>query len=64
VVAKKATHRNSRGLPAHSFATLLHELAKRCRTTYRIVSDPLGGTFDQLTEMTPFQAEAFRLIDL
>lgn len=64
VVAKKATHHNSRGLPVHSFATLLHELAKRCRTTHRIVSDPLGGTFDQLTEMTPFQAEAFRLIDL
>ena len=64
VVAKKAAHHNSRGLPVHSFATLLHELAKRCHTTYRIVSDPLGGTFDQLTEMTPFQAEAFRLIDL
>ncbi len=64
VVAKKATHHNSRGLLVHSFATLLHELAKRCRTTYRILSDPSGGTFDQLTEMTPFQAEAFRLIDL
>jgi transposase len=64
VVAKKATHHNSRGLPVHSFATLLHELAKRCRTTYRIVSDPSGGTFDQLTEMTPFQAKAFRLIEL
>jgi hypothetical protein len=64
VVAKKAAHHNSRGLPVHSFATLLHELAKRCRTTYRIVSDPSGGTFDQLTEITPFQAEAFRLIDL
>ena len=64
VVAKKATHRNGRGLPVHSFATLLHELAKRCRTTYRIVSDPPGGAFDQLTEMTPFQAEAFHLIDL
>ena len=44
--------------------TLLRELATRCRTTYRIVSDPSGGTFDQLTEMTPLQAEAFRLIDL
>jgi transposase len=64
VVAKKATHHNSHGLPVHSFATLLHELAKRCRTTYRILSDSSGGTFDQLTEMTPFQAEAFRLIDL
>jgi transposase len=64
VAAKKATHRNSRGLPAHSFATLLHDLAKRCRITYRIVSDPSDSTFDQLTEMTPFQAEAFRLIDL
>jgi len=61
VVAKKATHHNSHGLPVHSFATLLHELAKRCRTTYRILSDSSGGTFDQLTEMTPFQAEAFRL---
>ena len=35
-----------------------------CLHTYRIVSDPSGGTFDQLTEMSPFQAEAFRLIDL
>lgn len=64
VTAKKAAHRNSRGLPVHSFATLLHELAQRCRTTYRIVSDLSGGTFDQLTEMTPFQAEAFRLLEL
>ena len=62
--AKKAAHRNSDGRPVHSFATLLRELATRCRTTYRIVSDPSGGTFDQLTEMTPLQAEAFRLIDL
>ena len=61
---RRPSHRNSHGRPVHSFATLLHELATRCRTTYRIVSDPSGGTFDQLTEMTPFQAEAFRLIDL
>jgi hypothetical protein len=64
VAAKKLTHRNRRGLPVHSFATLLHELAERCRTTYRVLSDPSGGTFDQLTEMTPLQAEAFRLMDL
>jgi len=62
-MAKKAARRNSRGLPVHSFATLLRELAKRSRTIYRIVSDASSGTFDQLTEMTPIQAEALRLID-
>ena len=47
-----------------SFTTLLRELGSRCRNTCLVVSDPSGNTFDQVTDMTPLQAEAFRLLDL
>jgi len=48
----------------HSFRTLIAELATRCRHT----CVPAGGTpdvtFAKLTDVTPFQAEAFRLAGL
>ena len=62
--SKKSTHQTADGLPVQSFATLLRELGTRCRNTCLVVSDPSGNTFEQLTEMTPLQAEAFRLLDL
>jgi hypothetical protein len=61
---KKATRRTAAGLPAQSFATLLRELGTRCRQTCRVMSDPSGSTFAQVTELTPLQAEAFRLLEL
>jgi len=64
VQEKKVTHQTANGLPTQSFTTLLHELGRRCRNTCLVVSDPSGNTFDQVTDMTPLQAEAFRLLDL
>lgn len=61
---KKASQQTAEGLPVQSFTTLLHELGKRCRNTCLVVSDPSGNTFEQLTDSTPLQAEAFRLLNL
>jgi len=61
---KKLTHQTEDGLPAHSFATLLRELATRCRNTCQLASAPSGTTFFQVTERTPLQAKAFKLLDL
>ena len=63
VQQKKSTHQTTGGLPVQSFATLLHELATRCRNTCQVLSDLSGSTFQQIAELTPLQAEAFRLID-
>lgn len=60
---KKLTHQTADGLPVQSFATLLRELDKRCRNTCLVTTDPSGATFAQLTDPTPLQAEAFRLLD-
>ena len=64
VQQKKSTHKTAQDLPVQSFATLLHELGNRCRNTCLVVSDPSRNTFQQVTELTPLQAEAFRLLDL
>jgi transposase len=61
---KKKTHQTSSGEPAHSFATLLAHLGTRSRNTIRVVSDPDGATFQQLTEPDALQAEAQRLLNL
>jgi hypothetical protein len=64
VQKKKLTHQTADGLPVQSFATLLRELGRRCRNTCQVLSDPSGNSFEQLTDLTPLQAEAFRLLDL
>jgi transposase len=64
VQRKKFTHQTANGLPVQSFATLLRELATRCRNTCLVAADPSGSTFEQVTEMSPLQAEAYRLLDL
>jgi len=64
VQRKKSTHQTAEGLPVQSFATLLRELGRRCRNTCQVLSDPSGNTFEQLTDLNPLQAEAFRLLDL
>jgi transposase len=61
---KKTLRLTSDGLVVQSFDTLLAELGTRCRNRCRIKSDSKGSTFDQLTEMTPFQKRAFQLLTL
>ena len=61
---KKATHRTADDLPAHSFATLMAELATRCRHTCVPAGGSAEATFTKLTDPTPLQTEAFRLLGL
>jgi transposase len=61
---KKATHRTADGLPVHSFGTLLAELATRCRHTCVPAGGSAEATFTKLTNATPLQTEAFRLLGL
>ena len=55
--------RPPRGLPVHSFRTLLAHLGGRRRETCQVVSDPSGTTFEQMTELDPVQGEALRLLE-
>ena len=61
---KKTTHRTADGLPVHSFGTLLAELATRCRHTCVPAGGSAEATFTKLTNATPLQTEAFRLLGL
>jgi len=61
---KKTARLTPDGLEIHSFQTLLAELATRSRNRCRITSDPTGPTFYQLSEPTPLQKRAFRLLGL
>ncbi len=60
--AKKHSHETREGLPVHSFATLLAELASRARVTYEFKSGELKLTCKQVPEPTPLQARAYELI--
>jgi len=60
----KTERQTARGLPVHSFETLLEHPAQRSRHTCRLKSEPAGPTFDQLTEHTPLQARAMELVGL
>uniref|UniRef100_UPI0025BE3ABC IS1634 family transposase n=1 Tax=Aquisalimonas sp. TaxID=1872621 RepID=UPI0025BE3ABC len=48
--------------PIHSFATLMAELATRCRHRCRLKSDPDSPVIVQDTESTPLQRRALELI--
>jgi transposase len=61
---KKTTHQTAGGLPVHSFRTLMAHLGLRSRETCRVVSDPSGTTFEQITELDPVQREALRLLEM
>jgi transposase len=61
---KKATHLTADGLPAHSFETLMADLASRGRATYRLKSADLELTFKQVPDLTPVQAKAHELLGL
>jgi len=60
---KKTTRQTIHHLPVHSLDTLLNELGTRCRNTHVLACDA-SHSFQQVTEMTPLQAEAFKLLDL
>jgi hypothetical protein len=56
---KAQTKRTSTGQPAHSYQTLLAELATQTRNTTRLHGH--AGTFEKLTQPTGLQAEALDL---
>ena len=60
---KKALRADVKGLPLHSFGSLLRDLSTLCRNTCRLTSQPSAPTFDQLTEPTPLQRRAFALLE-
>jgi len=61
---KKLSHHTAEGLPVHSFASLIAELASRARVTYGMASDPAGPTFEQVPDPTELQAKAYQLLAL
>ena len=61
---KKTLLLTSEGLVMQSLDTLLMALGMRCRNRCRIISDPKGPTFYQLTEKSPLQERTFQLLGL
>jgi transposase len=59
---KKARHQTAEGLPVHSFASLMAELASRARVIYGLQSDPAGPSFKQVPAPTDLQARAYQLL--
>jgi transposase len=63
---KKHSHQTAHGLPVHSFADLLKQLASRARVTYALKSqkteEKIQLTIQQVPEPTPLQARAYELI--
>lgn len=59
---KRASKCTAAGQPAHSFRTLLANLAGRCRVTYQVVTGATTANFQQVPPPTPLQAEAYRLL--
>lgn len=64
VKQKKSTRKTSDGLPVHSFVTLMADLATRGRVTYRLKSDEVSLTFNEVPDCTPIQARAYELLGL
>jgi transposase len=60
---KKSARKSSDGHPLHSFKTLLADLARRCRNTCTVKTDP-SSRFTTCTDPTPLQAQALRLLGL
>ena len=59
---KERDHRTPDGLPVHSFATLLAELATLTRNRVVPAGADERAAFEVLTEASPLQARAFELI--
>jgi len=61
---KKQTRRTPEGLPVHSFHTLLRELGTRSKNTCRLGEGKTVVKFEKLTEPSPLQKQAFKLLGL
>jgi transposase len=61
---KKKTKRTAEGLEVQSFRSLLAQLAGQTRNTCGVLGDASGASFEQVSEPTPLQAEALRLLQL
>jgi len=64
VQRKKRTQQTPDGWPVHSFQTLMHELATRCKNTCRAGQGKDAARFTTLTEPTMFQRHVFDLLGL
>jgi len=62
--AKKRSKQTAEGLPVHSFATLLADLASRARVTYSLKADSSSPTFQQVPPPSPLQSKAYELLNL
>ena len=63
LVAKKLDRRTDEGNEVQSFRTLLKELATQCENTCEFGEVGTTTPIVKLAEPTPFQTEAFRLLD-
>ena len=63
VKAKKAARQTEDGYEVQSFQTLLAELATQCRNTCVFGEGESSACFSKLTEPSPLQSEAFRLLE-
>ena len=61
---KKQAKKTAGGWPVHSLASLLTDLATRCKNTCRAGEGKTAIRFSQLTELTPFQAHVFDLLGI
>jgi hypothetical protein len=62
--AKKKSKQTAEGWEVQSFRSLLAQLAGQTRNTCVVVGDEAQASFEQVSEPTPLQAEAFRLLQL
>ena len=63
VQAKKAARQTEGDHQVHSFRTLLAELGTQCRNTCEFGETESSLRFTKLTDSTPLQSEAFRLLE-
>jgi hypothetical protein len=63
LVSKKLERRTDDGNEVQSFRTLLKELATQCENTCEFGEEDVITPIVKLAEPTPFQTEAFRLLD-
>ncbi len=61
---KKRVRRTAEGFEVHSFRSLLEHLATRCRNSCRMKTEPSGAGFHRITQPTPLQEAALRMLGL
>ena len=64
VKAKKKSKKTAEGLEVQSYRSLLAQLGSMTRNTCVVAGDDSGANFEQVSEATPLQVEAFRLLNL